>query len=93
MNINPEIIKVLIIFSTTMAGIIIRNVWDENVNLSKSKMFTGAVLLTVLFYFGDNKYIKMDNTSIMIPTILQGIYCKSIMIKIFKKEKVWNIEE
>ena len=78
-----ELIKASVIFSTVLAGVIIRNVWDEKVNLPISKVLAGAFFLTIIIYSSNYK-LGIDVVLLMVPSLMSGFKCNDLMCKYMK---------
>ena len=80
MNLLNEMITFSVIFSIVIAGIIIRNVWDEKVDLPASKVLTGAAFLSLIIYASNCK-TNLNITTLIIPSLLTGFKCENLMQK------------
>ncbi len=87
---NQELIIELIlfgrIFSMVLLGVVIRNIWDDEVALSTSKIIAGAIFLSFFIAFGQN-YITGDLMNI--TAIATGFGAENLMEKMIKN-KVWD---
>ena len=63
-----------------MAGIIIRNVWDDKVDLPIEKVLTGAIFLSLILY-ASNCNIALEIPTLIIPSLLTGFKCENLMQK------------
>lgn len=74
------------VFSMVLLGIIIRNVWDDEVSLCVTKSFTGAIFLAVLLSISKD---KVSPSVANIISIVTGFGAKNLMEKMIKNE-IWK---
>lgn len=80
-----QIVLFFIILILTMLGAIVRNVWDDNVHLSKSKLITGCLLIALLSYAGIS-VIDINFKMLIAPNLFAGFKCKDIMTGYIKNK-------
>lgn len=78
----------ILIFTIVLIGIMVRNVWDEKVKLTFSKVLTGGLFISILIFAG-SVYLSLRFEFIIVASVLSGLGCENL-IKKYIKNKVWD---